>query len=240
MHLAIISTIRSRSVAVSRVFQNTHLFDKTYHEPLTGIYGSHHYPAICKDWLSEDRFVDVEDVVAMFRHGGRILIKDMAFASKPCIRFVNTQFLLLFRHPADVLRSLAPIVQLDTNDWPDINVLKDICGYEQLISIHSQLKGLKPMLMCTDDLTSCRRGFQHLPVDTPFLEWSKPFEAHDFKKPRYVWQWHRDAIESTSFQPGLSTHPIPKHMIEVYQHLTEYFLPHYQYLAEMEKQSVKK
>src|SRR5882724_2519112 len=60
MHLAIISTIRSRSVAVLRVFQNTCHYDKTYHEPLTGIYSSQSYPHICKDWLSENRFTEVE------------------------------------------------------------------------------------------------------------------------------------------------------------------------------------
>jgi len=234
MHLAIISTIRSRSVAVLRVFQNTCHYDKTYHEPLTGIYSSQSYPHICKDWLSENRFTEVEDVVDLFRQKQRILFKDMAFASQPCLRFPNTQFLLLFRNPSGVFASLS--LQLDTK--PDMDVLKDVCGYKSLIDIYHLLKqqGSKPMLMCTDDVKSCDRGFQmHLPTITgstspEFFHWSRPFDAHDYKKPRYVLQWHEDAIWSKSFHINHKQHKLPKHMLEVQQHLINYFEPHYRHL----------
>ena len=217
----LISTIRSYSVCVTRVLDQTKRF-RIFHEPFVSVYDEVHFPNVA-GWFKETAFSSVDQVRDNIDRDN-VLIKDMAFAIHDYvsdIAGVDDRYILMFRNPKDVFVSF-----LKKRFTDDASTMLDLSGYNKLLSIHQYLrdKGCKNILVvCSDDLRECLNkifSFLSMEFKLEYLTWDNTDEETissrwtENKKDDQFFFWHGEALHSDHVEFKLG----PYHSIDEIKH----------------------
>ncbi|MCH9621674.1 MAG: hypothetical protein S4CHLAM20_10990 [Chlamydiia bacterium] len=231
----IVSTVRSLSTAMFRMFENHEDFTGFLEPNVARFFRKHISEDEIDDWIYKDAYHSFDEVKKDLYEGlnnHHVVLKDISCVAKQYImsdddyvKNPNVHFVLVLRNPYEILQSIY------RKDKTINKMLYDYVGVKQLYEIYEKVKNKNPNrvhLVFVDDLVSDPKETIEpifnaigIPFSEKCLSWDSIDEYKTVKEWRQVTKpflsqiWHGSAFKSTHITK-LSNYPKPTSEEEFY------------------------